>query len=193
LLVLAWCVASLIVALVASSLIAPSFLVLIAFIPATLLVAELAHRVDFKASALIALIAIFGARGAIAIINPTTVLFSSADAQAMEWIRANTPADAKFLANTFQWYGEYVVPADGGAWIPYAAQRPVELATERSLGADADTLAEWCAAKQISYVYLGWRAGELATSMFAAQPERFTLVYDRAGVRIYRHWLSNAR
>ncbi len=186
LLVLAWCAASLIVALVASSLVAPSFLVLIAFVPASLLVAELAHRFDFKASVLIVLIAIFGARGIIAIINPTTVLFSSADEQAMTWIRANTSNDARFAVNSFQWYGDYIVPADGGAWIPYLAHRPAELLAERSLGEDPEALAQWCAANRITHVYLGWRAGMLTRHMLAAQSGRFALVYDQAGVQIYR-------
>lgn len=193
LLVLAWCVASLIVALVASSLVPPAFLVLIAFIPATLLVAELAHRVNFKSSVLIALIALFGARGAIAIINPTTVLFSSADEQAMEWIRTNTPDDARFVVNSFQWYGDYIVSADGGAWIPYLAQRQVALITARSISEDPDALAQWCAVNRITHVYLGRRMGILSRQMFAGQPEQFGLVYDQAGVQIYRHRLFDAR
>ncbi|MBI5303099.1 MAG: hypothetical protein HY868_13270 [Chloroflexi bacterium] len=170
--ILAWCVASLGVALVAQSLIAPAFLVLIACVPVALLVGELAHRLDFKSAWLVALIAIFGARGMIAIINPTTVLFSPADEDAMTWIRANTPTDARILVNTFQWYGDYVVPADGGAWIPYFAQRAVEPATGEE--------------HPVAYVYLGWRNGLLSDHAFASDPARYELMYDRAGVRVYR-------
>jgi hypothetical protein len=46
------------------------------------------------------------------------------DVEAMAWIRENTPADARFLVNSFFAYGESViVGSDGGWWMPLLAGR----------------------------------------------------------------------
>jgi hypothetical protein len=52
------------------------------------------------------------------------VLVTEADMNAMEWIRENTPPEAKFLVNGFLAYGDSaVVGADGGWWIPLLTGR----------------------------------------------------------------------
>jgi len=59
------------------------------------------------------------------------------DMRAAEWIRANTPTDARFLVDSFPAYGGYVVVgADGGWWLPLLAGRqtsqpPINYANER--------------------------------------------------------------
>ena len=51
-------------------------------------------------------------------------LVTEADAEAMAWIRENTPPDAKFLVNGFMAYGDTLVAgADAGWWIPLLTER----------------------------------------------------------------------
>lgn len=67
----------------------------------------------------VALIA-FGVRGTIrlqSVINPDTVLVTKADIAALEWIKQNTPQDARFLINTVMWYPNVGRGTDGGYWI----------------------------------------------------------------------------
>jgi hypothetical protein len=46
------------------------------------------------------------------------------DVEAMAWIRANTPQDARFLVNSFFAYGgSVIVGSDGGWWMPLLAGR----------------------------------------------------------------------
>ncbi len=51
------------------------------------------------------------------IINPVTVLADAADLRALEWITANTSADAVFFINTAGWQGGSYRGVDGGWWI----------------------------------------------------------------------------
>lgn len=59
------------------------------------------------------------------------------DIRAAEWIRANTPTDARFLVDSFPAYGgSVVVGADGGWWLPLLTNRqtsqpPINYANER--------------------------------------------------------------
>ncbi len=57
-------------------------------------------------------------------IDPGYILVTTADLEAMAWIRENTSPDAKFLVNGFLAYGEtLVVGADAGWWIPLLTNR----------------------------------------------------------------------
>jgi uncharacterized membrane protein len=59
---------------------------------------------------------------------PTYALVTRPDLRAMEWIRANTPADASFLINSFFAYNDtLVVGSDGGWWLPILAERRTTL------------------------------------------------------------------
>lgn len=58
------------------------------------------------------------------ILNPATILFTAEDQQALGWIRQETPPDAIFLIDTFQW-GANLTPSNGGGWIPALTQRAV--------------------------------------------------------------------
>ena len=58
------------------------------------------------------------------IVDVHNQLTRPADMRAMSWIRANTPADARFLVNTFPAYGGTLIAGkDGGWWIPLLAGR----------------------------------------------------------------------
>lgn len=57
------------------------------------------------------------------IINPTTILATSEDMRAMEWIVKNTPSETRFFINVTPWqYGTYR-GVDGGWWIPILTGR----------------------------------------------------------------------
>jgi hypothetical protein len=64
-------------------------------------------------------------------------LVTRPDLRAADWIRANTPQDARFLVNSFFAYGgASVVGSDGGWWLPLTAGRqttqpPLLYGTER--------------------------------------------------------------
>jgi hypothetical protein len=51
------------------------------------------------------------------ILNSVTILADQGDRQAVEWLAANTPADARFFANTTGWQYATFRGVDGGYWI----------------------------------------------------------------------------
>ncbi len=57
------------------------------------------------------------------IVNPLTVLANSADAQAMAWIKTNTPPDAYFAINVWPWFRQRYAGSDGGYWIATLTDR----------------------------------------------------------------------
>jgi hypothetical protein len=62
------------------------------------------------------------------VISGETALVVPADMAAMQWIRENTPADARFVINTFPAYaGTLAAGTDAGWWIPLLARRAVIL------------------------------------------------------------------
>ena len=77
------------------------------------------------ATALVLCISVWGARDRLADLKaPTYALVTRPDLRAAAWIRQNTPADARFLVNSFFAYGESsVAGSDGGWWLPLLARR----------------------------------------------------------------------
>jgi hypothetical protein len=54
------------------------------------------------------------------ILNPSTVMVTKDDIEALEWITENTPEDARFFINTAYWQKDVYRGVDGGGWIlPY--------------------------------------------------------------------------
>ena len=73
--------------------------------------------------ALLATIAATTGRQA-AMVSGETALVSDADLAAIAWIKANTPADARFLVNSFPAYGGTLAAgSDAGWWLPLLAGR----------------------------------------------------------------------
>ncbi len=57
------------------------------------------------------------------IINRSTVLVTEDDLQALDWVRGNTPADARFYINTAHWLSNIHRGVDGGGWLlPYTGR-----------------------------------------------------------------------
>lgn len=170
-----------------------SLIVLMAFLPAALVIGELVCYTYSKAVALytqhrharieivwvaaLSVVSILGARDMISIVNPVTIVFSSADMQAMTWIKGHTLNDAKFLVDAF-----------GGSWIPTLTDRRVDFAdgTLASASYDSEEMARQIGTREIDLIYFGRRAGILTKAEFACQPNRYELVYDRGGVEIFK-------
>jgi hypothetical protein len=153
------------------------------------------------------LIALWGAKGMTAVVNPSTVLATQADRAALVWIRENTPADARFVVNTWEWINGVYAGRDGGYWIPVLTDRssllPPSLyastlppATVQTMNAlfrqlasapnlDDPALRARLAAAGVTHLYLGAVGGSL-------RPEEIDgrvfahLLYRQDDVSIYR-------
>jgi len=105
----------------------PDHMAILAFLPAALLLgAGLARLAGLLArwrpwAGRLAMLAALGLVGlGLArtrdVVNPVTVLVNAADLPAIEWVRENTPPDARFFINTTGWQGSYR-GVDGGYWL----------------------------------------------------------------------------
>lgn len=160
------------------------------------------------------------------IASDQTSLLGPGDFAAIEWIRANTAPDARFLVNSFPAYGGTLAAgSDAGWWLPLlagrwaslppltygselgervdyqkhlnnfvAALRGRPLSDPRPLLVDLTTRSAWGALRSAgaTYVYNGAHpypgpgaADRFDSAVLRASP-RFTLVYDRDGVEIFR-------
>jgi hypothetical protein len=114
-------------------------------------------------------------------INPGTILFGAADRPAVEWIRENTPDNARFLINSNYWGTLSIAPSDGGSWLT--------LMTGRSSLYMEDPATDWFAfmrAHPVDYVYLGRGGGFLQPEWFSDPANGFVLVYDQGDIKIYK-------
>jgi hypothetical protein len=89
------------------------------------------HRMQLARGAAVALVGIglWEIAPRIADVTPANYALATApDLRAAAWIEANTPAEAKFVINSFSAYGgEVLVGADGGWWLPLLAHRTVDI------------------------------------------------------------------
>jgi hypothetical protein len=79
------------------------------------------------AAAALSGLAAWGGWHMIDVIQPATVLATSADLAAIEWIRENLPTQAKILINAQPWADNTYVGSDGGYWIGVLARRQTTL------------------------------------------------------------------
>ncbi len=57
------------------------------------------------------------------ILNQSTVLVTEADIEALNWVKENTPEDARFFINTTYWQNGTYRGVDGGGWLlPYTGR-----------------------------------------------------------------------
>lgn len=138
------------------------------------------------------------------IVNPNTVLASSADLRALEWARAHTPADSLFFINTTLWQTGSYRGVDGGYWLPVIAGRRtilppamygwgssesirrVNQAVSRAsqvseCNADFDALQ---AELGFTHIYIKEGVGQLQPAGLIDCPG-LQLIYERDGVAIY--------
>jgi hypothetical protein len=108
------------------------------------------------------------------------------DTRAMEWIRVNTPPDARFVVSDFAAYGGgLIVGSDAGWWLPLLAHRlttlpPMPYGTEQSgvradyrefvnlqtkltqaYGLERSEVREFLLGQGVTYVFIGQRQGRV--------------------------------
>ena len=152
-------------------------------------------------------ISLWGASGMTAVVNPSTILATPADRAALLWLRDNTPAEARFVVNTWEWINGVYAGSDGGYWIavltdrasllppaPYASALPAatvqamnglfrQLASATNL--DDPAVRARLAAEGVTHLYLGARQGSLRPEQIDGKSYA-DLIYQRDGVSIYR-------
>jgi len=114
----------------------PDQVAIVLFLPAAILLGELlvsasqalGRRVNpwlGQAALLLAAggLLVWGAVQTAVIVNPDTLLADQADLQALDWVRQNTPAAARFFINTVLWQTASYRGVDGGYWLPVLAGR----------------------------------------------------------------------
>lgn len=187
------------VSLIAAEFLPLPLIALIGFIPVTMLTGELMDYLYTKTaarakqatvvwSATLFMVSLIGARDMISVINPATILFTSADQKAMSWIERYTPRSSKFLINSAIWLGSDFSPSDGGVWIPFITGRATDYVTSplTTESADIETMSRWIDTHQIDFIYLGDKGGVLPENDFSCVPDRYTRVYDQEGVAIFQ-------
>ncbi len=137
------------------------------------------------------------------VVNSVTVLVNAADLPAIEWVRENTPSDARFFINTTGWQGSYR-GVDGGYWLLTLTGRqtvtPPALAwtgtaesrqqlNERSAAASQTAGCDesfWRVVEEadLTYAYIREGAGALQPAALSNCPGVVN-VYRRDGVYIY--------
>lgn len=139
-------------------------------------------------------------------IEPYRYFVTSQDIQAMDWIRENTPSDARFAVNTYFWLPHAPHGTDAGYWIPYFTERRTTAGTmllsqgttdyvsnivEMSRAADQLEIDNTSLARLhelgVDYVYIG-RQGDFSGAGLnvtqLTQSEDIHLVYQNNGVYI---------
>ncbi|MEJ2707556.1 MAG: hypothetical protein P8074_08085 [Anaerolineales bacterium] len=151
------------------------------------------------------ILAVFGARSILPILNPVTMLFREADRPAIHWIAEHVPPGETILVNPFAWgYGIYA-GNDGGYWISSMAGHetmppPVlyGLANQKEktrqiteitshiteISDNAAELQAYLLENEIHYVYVGVRGGALSPQTLQASG-LFKLLYDKDGAWVF--------
>jgi len=131
-----------------------------------------------------------------------------ADLPAMNWIKANTDANAVFAINTFMWLGNSPHGTDGGYWIPYFTDRTTTSGTMMySLGGESyidqvrslSSLAvqavydpqavEALVENGVDYIYIGAKGnftGQGLNAELISQSPAAELVYSADSVSIFK-------
>jgi hypothetical protein len=159
---------------------------------------------SFLAGAALGLLALFGFRQQVNILNPQTILALPADAMALDWMDANLPDDARVAVNAWRWLGETWAGADGGAWITPLTGRqtttpPIDYIYNpdlflqvRTFNAAASAIedwsdpaaAAWLAEQGVSHVFVGRRGGTFEPAELSRNPD-LSLLYQRDGAFIF--------
>ena len=98
---------------------------------------------------LLACVGLAGFTGISGIINPVTILFTDYDRVAMDWIASQTPQDAVFYIDSFQW-GNSITPSNGGGWIPALTGRG---AVHPYIPEQREALQDFLTQRHVNYIY----------------------------------------
>jgi hypothetical protein len=147
----------------------------------------------------------WGAQSTVSILNPVTVLATQTDREALDWVAANTPANARFYINGTPWQGGVYRGVDGGAWLlpltgrwslvpppMFAWGDPgyVKLidawdAQGSQVSSCNEQFWQLVDQAQLDYIYVKTGVGSLQPSALQACPG-IQQVYDQQGVSIYQ-------
>jgi hypothetical protein len=157
----------------------------------------------------ILLVALLGARDRAAALDPAFQLVTPADEQAMAWIRDNTPANARFLVNSFFAYGgSLAAGSDAGWWIPLLTGRantapPIVYASEASFipdylfqvndfvrtvqnsAIDDPATVQFLRQNGVSHVYIGEKGGPLLDVERLQASTLYRPLYHQGQVQIF--------
>jgi hypothetical protein len=146
----------------------------------------------------------WGVLGGVSLYPPVVILADATDIQALDWIRANTPADARILNQPAPWQPGVYRGVDGGYWIINLIGRgqliPPPQYTSAGLGYQA-RINDWAKAAlslegcsedfwklaadaRLGYLYLKAGSGKWAAKDFESCPGFFT-VYEKDGITIF--------
>lgn len=172
--------------------------------------ARRAHVTRAVPALVVVALAVAGAWRMRDIVNPATVIVQAPDVAAAAWIRAHTPATARFVVATAPWHLGTYRGLDGGYWLPLLADRPTTMpaalytygapADVRAVGALAATVARGdalddaallatMAAAGADYVYVGPASAGKREALSVVRLRNhpgLVGVYDHAGVAIFR-------
>jgi hypothetical protein len=135
------------------------------------------QRIRLSLYLVILLMAVSGAYNISGIVQSSTTLFLTADRSAMDWITHNTPADSVYLINSF-WWGDDRAPSDGGGWLTTITKRKSVLYVPENFERSIEN-------EDIDFVYTGRGYGDLHSELLA-NDERFSLAYDKDGIKIFK-------
>lgn len=134
----------------------PDHMAIVLFLPAGWLLAnglinlaevaskKISRRLSYAVVILVALALLgWGAWNTRSILNNVTILADSYDRQALDWIKENTPAEARFFANTTIWQYKVYRGVDGGYWItPYTRRFSIAMPSLYTSG-DSEQRQTW--------------------------------------------------
>ncbi len=109
-------------------------------------------------------------------IEPYRYFVTADDVEAMRWINANTPSEARFAINTYFWLPQSPHGTDAGYWIPYFTGR------KTTAGCMLNPLAS--AEYQAAVITMSRAADEAETTDFALEAfKRYDIDYVYIGAK----------
>ena len=147
---------------------------------------------------------LFGIHHQITILNQQTILAYPDDLVALDWIKANTPPDARFAISSWLWLAQAWSGTDGGAWLFLLTGResstpPADYVYNRALTQEiknfnekASTIEEWSepAAVEflrqngITHLFVGVKGGFLDPHALTRNPD-LRLLYQQDGAFVF--------
>lgn len=119
------------------------------------------------------------------------IIFSEADAVALDWISAHLPPDARILTaatelRVIPWaQSAPLAGSDAGVWIPILTGRSVLPAPHATDFRARDALRALCG-QNISYIYVGGTGVSFGQSALEAQPGWYTLAFSMPPAAVYQ-------
>lgn len=156
------------------------------------------------AGVILGLLAFFGWRQQVGILNRQTILALPDDVPALTWVGEALPGDAHLAVNAWRWSGATWAGSDGGAWIVPLAGRgtttpPVDYIYNRELFAGVRTFNEkamatedwsdpvaaaWLAEQGVSHIFVGARGGYFDPAKLSRNPA-LEMVYQHDGAFVF--------